>query len=587
MAKYRSLYCAIALIVILILPSPLAAGEPLTVTVEGVEGNVLKNVLAALALPEGFVEEGRVDSLLLKRFGQQVEPKVRAAMEPYGYYHAIIKSGIEEKNPGEFFLQVSVTAGEPVRLTEVLVAVQGRGASEALLQETVFSFPLKKGDVLLQADYEDAKERLLSRAQTLGYLDASFSVHEILIAKDALSARIRLELETKERYYFGSTKIEGAPDYPDEFLRRYLVFKQGDLFSYEKIGEAQLSFINSERFREVNVLPQKAEASGSIIPVLVSLKQGPTRSLRQGIGYGTDTGARLSLRYRDLNVFSRGHEFSSNLYVSELLQGLVTSYLIPDTVDISSFSAVQLNLQREDVSTYKTEFAALEFDKTRSLTRKLQATGYLKFQQENYTIGLQSSNARLIMPGVRLSGNFYDSATHPQKGFHCGGEVRGTEKFLGSSMGLLQIVSDGGFILPAPLQFFLHARGKVGTSLLSDPLSELPPSLRFFAGGDQSVRGYAYQSLGPTDQSGQVVGGKNLLFGSLEVEKRMGDNWGASVFYDTGNAFDSFSDLRLAQGAGVGLHYYTPVGAINFSVARPLNVDDPGLRIHLTVGIGF
>jgi translocation and assembly module TamA len=587
MAKYLLLFSVIALIVIFILPLPLEAGEPLTVTVEGIEGDVLKNVLAALALPEGFVEEGRVDSLLLKRFGQQVEPKVRAAMEPYGYYHAVIKSSMEEKTPGEFFLQVSVTAGEPVRLTEVSVVVQGPGKAEALLQNIVSSFPLGKGDVLLQDDYEGAKEKLLSRAQGLGYLDASFSVHEILILKDALSARIRLELETGERYYFGSTRIEGAPNYPDEFLRRYLTFKRGELFSYEQIGETQLNFINSERFREVNVLPQKVEASASMIPVLVSLKEGPSRSLRQGIGYGTDTGARFSLRYRDLNVLNRGHEFSSNLYISELLQGLTTNYMIPDAVDINSFNAVQLNLQREDVSTYRTEFAVLEFDKTRSLTKNLLATGYLKFQQENYTIGLQSSNARLIMPGVRFVGNFYDSAASPQKGFHCALEVRGTEKFLGSSMGLLQVISEGGFILPLPLQTFLHARGKVGTSLLNDSLSDLPPSLRFFAGGDQSVRGYAYQSLGPTDQSGQVVGGKNLLLGSLEFEKRIREEWGVSVFYDTGNAFDSFRDFRMAQGAGIGLHYYTPVGALNFSVARPLNVDDPGFRIHFTVGIGF
>jgi translocation and assembly module TamA len=122
---------------------------------------------------------------------------------------------------------------------------------------------------------------------------------------------------------------------------------------------------------------------------------------------------------------------------------------------------------------------------------------------------------------------------------------------------------------------------------LSDPLSDLPPSLRFFAGGDQSVRGYAFQSLGPQDATGQVVGGKQLLFGSLELERGIGEDWGASVFYDTGNAFDSFSDLRMAQGAGVGLHYYTPVGTLNFSVARQINVADPGFRIHFTVGIGF
>ena len=577
----------IAALALLLLTSPLFAGASLTVAIEGIEGDVLKNVTAALALPGGLVEEGVVDPRLLKRLGEQAERKVRTALEPFGYYHAVIAVKSEEKVPGEFLLQVSVTPGEPARLAKVAVALHGPGAAEEPLTEMAALFPLAKGDVLLQHAYEEAKEKLLSKAQELGYLDAAFSVHEILVADDALSAQIRLELETGNRYYFGSAKIEGAPGYPDAFLRRYLAFNPGDLFSYERIGATQLNFINSERFREVNILPQKGEAADSRIPVVVSLKPGASRSLRQGIGYGTDTGGRFSLRYRDLNILKLGHELQANLYVSEFLQGLSTGYIIPDKVDINSYNAVQVNLQREDVSTYKTEFAVLELDKTRSLTKKILATGYLKFQQENYAIGLQDSNARLILPGLRLSGNFYDSVSHPEKGFHYALEARGTEQWLGSSMGLLQIISEGGFILPLPWRLFFQTRGKLGISLLRDPLSDLPPSLRFFAGGDQSVRGYAYQSLGPTDASGQVVGGKNLLFGSLETEKRIGENWGASVFYDIGNAFDSFSNLQMAQGAGVGVHYYTPVGALNFSVARQLNVDDPGMRIHFTVGIGF
>ena len=126
--------------------------------------------------------------------------------------------------------------------------------------------------------------------------------------------------------------------------------------------------------------------------------------------------------------------------------------------------------------------------------------------------------------------------------------------------------------------------GQGGITLLSDPLSDLPPSLRFFAGGDQSVRGYAYQSLGPRDATGQVVGGKHLLVGSVELERALFKDWGVSTFYDAGNAFDSFTEVSLLQGAGVGLHYYTPVGALNLSLARQIGVDDPGFRIHFTVG---
>ena len=115
-------------------------------------------------------------------------------------------------------------------------------------------------------------------------------------------------------------------------------------------------------------------------------------------------------------------------------------------------------------------------------------------------------------------------------------------------------------------------------------MAELPPSIRFFAGGDQSVRGFSYQSLGPRDASGLVVGGSDLLVGSAELERALFQNWGVSLFYDTGNAFDAFNNLQFQQAGGVGLHYYTPVGGLNLSLAKRLGVNREVYYIHFTVG---
>ncbi len=100
------------------------------------------------------------------------------------------------------------------------------------------------------------------------------------------------------------------------------------------------------------------------------------------------------------------------------------------------------------------------------------------------------------------------------------------------------------------------------------------------------MRGYAYQSLGPKDASGKVVGGKHLLVGSMEVERALYKNWGVSLFHDIGNAFNDYAQMDLHQGAGIGAHYYTPVGGLNLYFAKPL--DDARLfRIHFTVGFEF
>ncbi len=585
MVRFGTL-CAAAILIALLtcFVTPLSAAEPVAIVVEGLEGDVLKNVRDMLALPYGLVQDGKVDRLWLERFVRQADAKVLTAMEPYGYYSARVATTIEEAGPGAYRLRVSVIPGEPVRVREVTVALRGAGADEEPLKRLAAAFPLVQGGVLLQQRYEEAKGQLLSRAQELGYLDADFAVHELRIAKTAFAADVRLELETGSRYFFSKARIEGAADYPDQFVRRYLAFKPGEAFSYARLGETQLNFTNSERFREVNITLLREEARDFQVPVLVELKPSPSRSLRQGIGYGTDTGARFNVRYRDLNSLSRGHEFYSNLYLSEHLQGLATGYILPDPVDIRSSTVLQLNLQQEDVSTYTSRLVALELDKNHSFGKQELGTAYVRLQREEYTVGAQDSSARLVLPGLRISGDHYDNPARPSRGFRYTLDVRGTTQWLGSDTELLQLISAGSFLLPLPWRLSLQTRARAGITFFSDPLSDLPPSLRFFAGGDQSVRGYAYQSLGPLDAAGQVVGGKHLLAGSIELERALFNDWGVSAFYDAGNAFDSFTAVRFFQGVGLGLHYYTPVGALNLSVARQVGVDDPGFRIHFTVG---
>jgi translocation and assembly module TamA len=580
MIRFAALFC---LLLGFFLARPLHAAEPVEIVVSGVEGDVLKNVQESLVLPAGLVREGQVDRLWLERFAKQADGKTRAALEPFGYYNSQVTVTIEPVGE-RYRLLVKVIAGEPVRLSEVNVSLAGSGSTERRLSRRVTAFPLKKGDVLLHQSYEEAKAGLKSRAQELGYLDAEFSRHEIRIEKTATTATIELFMETGEKYYFGATRIEGAPDYPDSFLRRHLTYKTGDVFSYPNLGETQRNFTNSERFKEVVITPEKEDAEAFKVPVTVHLQQGPRISLRPGIGYGTDTGARFTLNYRDLNMFHLGHELYSQLFVAERLQGLVTGYVLPSETDIRSSTSLQLNLQQEETDVYLSRILALELARNRSFGTGKLGTAYVRAQYEDYSVGDENSTARLLLPGLRFSHNRYDNPIRPRRGFRYGLELRGTHQLLGSDTALIQILAEGSHLLRLPWRLSLHTRAKAATTLLSDPLRDIPPSLRFFTGGDQSVRGYSYKSLGPRDASGRVVGGRQLLVGSMELERAIFKDWGVSVFYDAGNSFTSFSNVSLYQGVGVGLHYYTSVGALNLSVARQVGVDNPSTHIHFSVG---
>lgn len=557
------------------------------VAVSGVEGEALDNARRSLELPHGLVRDGKVDRLWLERFARQAPERVRTALQPYGYYRARVAATVREGEGEKSRVEVVIDPGEPVRVLEVELKLEGSGAKDNALERQVASFPLAKGEVLLQQEYERAKSTLQAQAQTLGYLDADFPRHEIRISADLATARILLTLDTGDRYYFDGTRIEGAGDYPETFLKRFIAFKEGEPFSYAKLGETQLNFANSERFRQVVVTPEREGARERKVPVLVRLTSAPRRTLRPGIGYGTDTGGRFSVRYRDLNLAHEGNDLDLSLYIAERLQGFAGRYTMPSEGDLRSSTSIQLNLQRETVSTYQSRLAAMELARNFGLGRGEVATPYVKIQQENYTIGTANSQSRLVLPGFRFSKDRFNDLVRPTSGYRFSADVRGAHEYFGSDTGLAQAIGNASVLVPLPGRLIFHARANTGYSILTDPLADLPPSIRFFAGGDQSVRGYSYQSLGPTDSSGKVVGGKHLLVGSIELERALFKNWGVSLFDDIGNAFNDFNQMNLKQGVGIGAHYYTPVGGLNLYLAHPLASGAPPVRLHFTVGFEF
>jgi len=584
---HKTLAAALVLLTLLFLfVMPLRAAEPLKIVVTGIEGDVLKNVLATLVVPAGLTKEGPVDNQWLERFAKQSVGKVKTAMEPFGYYNAQVTATIKQEAE-RLRLKVGVNPGEPLRLTDVKVNLTGPGSAEKPLVRMIAAFPLKKGDIVLQQRYEDFKGAFLAKAHALGYLDAEFSRHEIHITKTATTATIDLNLKTGEKYFFGTTDIKGAPQYPESFIHRYLAYSIGDVFSSPRLGETQRNLTNSERFKEIVITPKKQKTESFRVPIAIHLKPAPEISLRPGIGYGTDTGARVALRYRDLNMFNLGHELYSYLFISQRLQGLAAGYTLPDARDAKSSTTLQLNLQQEDAKSYTSKLLALELDRNRSFDENRLGTAYMKIQVEDYSVGTDNSTARLFLPGLRFSKNSYDNQLRPHKGYRYAFDLHGTSQVIGSDTALLQLLAEGNYLMSFPWHLSLHTRAKAGVTLSGDPIDDIPPSLRFYAGGAESVRGYSYQSLGPRDDNGNIVGGRQLLTASMELERALFSDWGLSVFYDIGNAFNSYSNVGFHQGTGIGLHYYTSFGTLNLSFAEPLGVDKPSLHIHFTMGLAL
>lgn len=573
---------------LLTLPAPaVAVSESVRVVVEGLSGKELANVEAALTVPPTLIQEGKVDKLWLERFERQAPGKVKEALEAFGYYKPAITVRMNTPEEGVYRLEVHVDAGEPVRLSRVQVQVQGSGASDKTLTKGMSDFPLHTGDVLRHDVYEKSKGELQSKAVEGGYLDAHFSVHTIRLDTAESKAEIDLVLETGEQYRFGEAHFSGAPRYPTRFLLTFLDFKPGDAFSYEKILQTQLNFTAAERFQSVTIQPDKAGAKDYAVPLNVDLTPSPQRVVKVGVGYTTDFGPGFSVRYEDLNVADSAQKLDSELNLSRRLQGLALRYVFPGSTDFRSYTNTRVSAQREDTVSYTIKSVSTEIERTKSFGRDRLGSIYLQLQKENSTAGGDDTNTFLLIPGIRFTERHYDSLIRPTNGYYYKLEARGTTQSFGSDVTFAQFLGYGDVLLPLPGRFSLLIRGQAGMTSTKDKFLDVPITYRFFTGGDNSVRGYAYKQLGPKNDQGEVIGGKHLLVGSIELERAFGENWGVAVFYDTGNAFDDFESMHLAQTAGAGARYYTPVGPIRLDVARQFGVTDPGYRVHFTVGMQF
>jgi len=557
------------------------------VVVEGLSGKEMANVEAALTVPPALIQEGKVDRLWLERFERQAPGKVKEALEAFGYYRPAISTRMDTPEEGVSRLTVRVDPGEPVRLATVRVQVQGPGASESALAKAASDFPLHAGDVLRHDVYEKSKGELQSKAVERGYLDAHFPVHTIRLDAAESKAEIDLVLETGGQYRFGDVRFSGAPRYPRPFLQTFLDFKTGDAYSPEKILQTQLNFATAERFRSVVIQPDRAGAKDHTVPLNVELTPSSQKVARVGVGYTTDYGPGFSVRYEDLNVMDSSQKLESELNLSQRLQGLALRYVFPGSTDFRSNTNTRLSAQREDTVSYTTKAVLAEVERTKGFGKDRLGSIYLQLQKEDSTAGGDTTNTFLLIPGVRFSESRYDSIIRATKGFHYKLEARGTTQSFGSDVGFAQFLGYGDVLFPLPGRFSIKMSGQAAATSMNGNIMDVPITFRFFTGGDNSVRGYAYQSLGPKDAQGDVVGGKHLLVGSIELERAIGTNWGAAVFYDTGNAFDDFDSLNLAQSAGVGVRYYTPVGPIRLDIARQVGVSDPEYRFHFTIGMQF
>ncbi|MHB8116739.1 MAG: autotransporter assembly complex protein TamA [Acidithiobacillus ferrivorans] len=520
--------------------------------------------------------------------------RLKNALEAYGYYSARWTEHSEKGAQGKYLIIFSVTLGRPILVRQIDLKAVGAGHDLPALQKLFTQFPLHKKDILDQIAYEEWKGRVLSFLNARGYARANYSRHEIRMDRDKFWADIYLWLNTGTRFRFGGIKITGAEHYPRWFIQRYLSFKAGDWYSPKAMAVTQSNLYNADRFSDISVTSDLDKAKNDAIPVTVNLKSMSAQHFKIGAGYSTNIGPNAALIYDNYNAFDQAQHVRVSILAAQLNRNAGVTYSWPVGARLGSEYIAKASYQNQNLTTYNSnEILASagrqwSLSSKNSLSKGATVEALINSEQANYNVAGQFNNSFYIYPSVQYSVQDFRNVLRPIAGYSLAARVEGASKVWGSNANFVRFSAQGEWRKRLSRNWVLGTRAKLGAMWLTGSISELPPNLRFFAGGQNSLPGYAYQSQGPLAMDGAVEGGRLLAVGGFDIQRFVTQDWAVVAFYDVGNAFNSWSSFHVLQDVGLGVRWYSPVGPIRFDLAHPLvSPQTPAVRIAFSVGFSL
>ncbi len=590
LAMWRS---RLSLALVFVLCAPFARAN-IEIEVKGVDETLRANVLAYLSF-DRYRKSETLSTDTLERLHNRVEREVAAALKPFGYYEPKTLSNLEDLGGGNWRVNVNIDPGQPVLLDRVDVHVNGAGSHDVLFTRLLDNLPLRPGNRLNHAAYDKVKGDLQRTASNYGYLDAKVTRNDLLVDPPNHTASVVLELETGDRYRFGTTHIE-QDVIDDALVRRYMRYQQDEPFDMTEILRTQFALDDSQYFSNVEVLPGDPDRVEHLVPVNIRAEPNRRHRYSFGLGYGTDTDIRGTLQWEARRINQAGHRFNVVAQAASEQRKLESHYIIPigdPALEKLDLETTYLKQQLADVDTEDTKF---EPGITKVLGR-WQRVYFVTFDRTRTQSPVVQQNATdfLIMPGVSLAlvpQGYLGEALFTNAFFT---QLRASHHTFGSDSDFLQLDTKAEHTFDFASRWHLYLRGEIGASLVAE-FSKLPATVRFFAGGDRSVRGFGYNELSPievvTDVNGNTVlddkgnpvtakvGGKHLITGTVEIQRDLPRNFAVATFFDFGNAFDHFGD-PLEYSVGVGFRFRLPAVTLGIDVAQPLSVRGAPPRLHI------
>ncbi|WP_340148233.1 autotransporter assembly complex family protein [Franzmannia pantelleriensis] len=606
----------------------LAPAWALDADVEGITGRPADNIVLYLdGLDAAQYSQSRLESVVRRRS--------REALRVYGYYEPQLQLGFSG-DPVER-VTVMVEPGPQVLIQTLNFEVRGEARRDQPFVDAVDDFPLSEGDPLEHAPYDRLRNRLSGLSLERGYFDSRFLDRRLEVRPWEQSARLYLTLDSGPRYRFGEPRFYGS-HIDEDRLRRMLPFEPGDPYLAGDLARYNQRLGQSNWFSSISVRPrvggdaslaldapagpgwwQQADLEGEgappappadtpvegpiisaqslaavraltpqplDVPIDVNLVPADRHQFEVGIGYATDVGPRMRLGWNQPWINRLGHSLNHDLFLSGPEQRFTGEYAIPLEDPLRDSYRLQYGFRHRDSDDTRSLEASVELARRWEFDNGWVQSAYLRSTFEDFTQGVDDGQTFLLYPGISWSRTRTRNPRFPSWGDRQRVAFEYSNPAWGSDIEFFRTTADSQWIRMVGQDNRFIGRLGLG-SIETSEFEQLPPSLRFFTGGDRSVRGYAFDTLAPRDEDGALLGGQQLLTASLEYQRRVTGDWWGATFVDTGDAFDDWGPDQLNTGVGLGVRWISPVGPIRFDVAHPLDDDDSDWRIHFAIGPEF
>lgn len=519
-----------------------------------------------------------------KRLLEEAEREAREVAATEGYFSARVSTRIDDTTQPRT-VHLVLEPGERTLVTAVEIRFRGpaTGDPEAreALEQVREGWRLRAGEPFRQAAWEEAKRVAVRALARWRYAAASLAESQALVDPKTRSASLSVELDSGTPFRFGPLRVSGNRRYPDAVIENLSPVRAGETYDRDKLILYQRRLLETGYFASVqmDIDAQPHEAQGA--PLRIAVLEAPSQNVETGVGYTTDAGPRFELRYGNQDVRDSAWRFKSALALDEKVQNLHLNLDLPPRPG-ARWNSLFGHARQTDIQNESTRQLAVGL--AHNFGREVEpsaliVSGHL---EEQSIVGQPIDNRQAVYFGFRRTFSSTDDFVAPRSGYLGSFELGGAPPEL-STRQFLRAVASASLFFPLGRSNDLLLRGQAG-SVIAQARTGIPTSFLFRTGGDQTVRGYAFESLG-VQQGEAIVGGRRLIVGSAELIHWVRENWGVAAFVDAGNAWDKGVEFNAAVGAGIGARFRTPIGPIRADLAYGEEVGS--FRLHFSVGYSF